>query len=86
VADGVEPGAKGLFYSPLLQALSISLRSMASLSPQPTVTHAMPRQLKPDEERTRILNSFGFRMVRVTNVDENIDGVQEMIALTLDAI
>jgi very-short-patch-repair endonuclease len=40
-------------------------------------THAISR----DAERTRILDSFGFRVVRVTNIDvyENLPGVLEMI-------
>ncbi len=51
-------------------------------------THSTAKQLAQDEERTRILTSLGFHIVRVTNVDvyENLEGVQEMIALTLNAI
>jgi len=49
------------------------------------VTHSSPRELARDSERTRILESCGFHVVRVTNVDvyENIDGVLEMIERTL---
>jgi very-short-patch-repair endonuclease len=41
--------------------------------------------LARDAERTHILSSLGFHIVRVTNIDvyENLDGVQEMIASTL---
>ena len=51
-------------------------------------THSTAKQLARDEERTRVLTSLGFHIVRVTNVDvyENLEGVQEMIALTLNAI
>jgi very-short-patch-repair endonuclease len=51
-------------------------------------THSTARQLARDDERTRILSSLGFNIVRVTNIDiyENIEGVQEMIALTLGSI
>ena len=51
-------------------------------------THSTATQLTRDRERERILSSLGFHVVRVTNVDvyENLDGVQEMIALTLGSI
>ena len=51
-------------------------------------THSTAKKLARDEERTRVLASLGFHIVRVTNVDvyENLEGVQEMIALTLDSI
>ena len=51
-------------------------------------THFTATELARDDERTRVLSSFGFHILRVTNVDvyENLDGVQETIALTLDSI
>jgi very-short-patch-repair endonuclease len=51
-------------------------------------THATAKQLARDDERTRVLSSLGFNIVRVTNIDiyENIEGVQEVIALTLGSI
>jgi len=51
-------------------------------------THSTSKELARDEERTSVLNSLGFHIVRVTNIDvhENLAGVQEMIALTLDSI
>jgi very-short-patch-repair endonuclease len=49
------------------------------------VTHSTDQELARDQERTRILESFGFLVARVTNVDvyENIEGVLEMIDRTL---
>ena len=49
------------------------------------VTHSTARELSRDAERTRVLESLGFLVVRVTNTDvsENIDGVLEMIDRTL---
>jgi very-short-patch-repair endonuclease len=51
-------------------------------------THSTKAELDRDVERTRILESLGFHIVRVTNMDvyENLEGVQEMIALTLNSI
>ncbi|HXW41539.1 MAG TPA: endonuclease domain-containing protein [Xanthobacteraceae bacterium] len=51
-------------------------------------THSTARELRHDAKRTRVLTSLGFHIVRVTNIDvyENIDGVQEMIALELGAL
>jgi very-short-patch-repair endonuclease len=51
-------------------------------------THSTVKQLARDDERTRILSSLGFHIVRVTNIDiyENLEGVQEMIASTLNSI
>ena len=48
-------------------------------------THSNAKALARDAERTHILSSLGFHIVRVTNIDvyENLDGVQEMIASTL---
>jgi very-short-patch-repair endonuclease len=48
-------------------------------------THSNPEAVTHDAERTQILNSPGFHVVRVTNIDvyDNLDGVQEMIASTL---
>ncbi|HEX5779160.1 MAG TPA: endonuclease domain-containing protein [Xanthobacteraceae bacterium] len=45
------------------------------------VTHGSQEEIARDETRTRLLDSIGFRVVRVTNIDvyENIDGVLEMI-------
>jgi len=49
------------------------------------VTHATDAELKRDTVRTRILESVGFIVVRVssTDVSENLDGVLEMIDRTL---
>jgi len=51
-------------------------------------THSTVGEVVHDAERTRILTSLGFHIVRVTNIDmyENLDGVQEMIASTLGSI
>jgi very-short-patch-repair endonuclease len=51
-------------------------------------THSTKTELARDAERTRILESLGFQIIRVTNVDvyENLEGVQEAIALTLNSI
>jgi very-short-patch-repair endonuclease len=51
-------------------------------------THSKVRELARDDERTRILSSLGFHIVRVSNIDvyENLNGVQEMIAMTLGSI
>lgn len=51
-------------------------------------THSITAELARDAERTRILESLGYHIVRVTNIDvyKNLDGVQEMIALTLNSI
>ncbi|MCC6734899.1 MAG: DUF559 domain-containing protein [Bauldia sp.] len=40
-------------------------------------THSRPREIARDDERTRVLESLGYRVVRVMNVDvhENIEGV-----------
>jgi very-short-patch-repair endonuclease len=45
-------------------------------------THWTPEQLAHDAQRTRYLESEGWRVLRVTNADvyENLDGVWEMIA------
>jgi very-short-patch-repair endonuclease len=49
------------------------------------VTHAQAEELARDEQRTRVIGSLGFLVVRVTNVDvyENLEGVLEMIDRTL---
>jgi len=49
------------------------------------VTHAAERELARDAERTRVLEAFGFHVVRVSNTDvyENLPGVLEMIDRTL---
>jgi very-short-patch-repair endonuclease len=48
-------------------------------------THSTDSELARDTERTRILESYGFLVFRVTNVDvfENLDGVLEAIDRTL---
>jgi len=48
-------------------------------------THSTSQEINRDIERTRVLESLGFLVVRVTNTDvyENIDGVMEMIDKTL---
>jgi very-short-patch-repair endonuclease len=49
------------------------------------VTHAQAEEVARDEHRARIIESPGFLVVRVTNVDvyENLEGVLEMIDRTL---
>jgi very-short-patch-repair endonuclease len=49
------------------------------------VTHSTTAALRRDEERTRVIESLGFLVVRVSNTDvyDNIDGVLEMIDRTL---
>jgi very-short-patch-repair endonuclease len=49
------------------------------------VTHDSKTAVVHDAERTAILESLGFHVVRVTNTDvyENLDGVLEMIDSTL---
>jgi very-short-patch-repair endonuclease len=48
-------------------------------------THGSPKEIRRDAGRTRALESLGFLLIRVTNMDvyENLDGVVEMIADTL---
>jgi very-short-patch-repair endonuclease len=48
-------------------------------------THSTAQELARDAERTRILESLGFQIVQVTNIDvyKNLDGVLEMIVATL---
>lgn len=48
-------------------------------------THSTDEELAHDKERTRILESLGFRVVRVTNTDVygNLEGVLEMIRMEL---
>jgi very-short-patch-repair endonuclease len=50
------------------------------------VTHTSKAAVVRDAERTEILESLGFHIVRVTNTDvyENLDGVLEMIDSTLN--
>ena len=49
------------------------------------VTHETDREIARDTERTRLLEAFGFNVVRVSNTDvyENLGGVLEMIDQTL---
>ena len=49
------------------------------------VTHDTERERAHDAERTHTLEAFGFHVVRVSNTDvyENLNGVLEMIDLTL---
>ncbi|HWE77836.1 MAG TPA: DUF559 domain-containing protein [Pseudolabrys sp.] len=49
------------------------------------VPHGSERELARDAERTRMLEAFGFHVVRVSNTDvyENLGGVLEMIDQTL---
>ena len=51
-------------------------------------THSTPSQLESDAERTRLLESHGFHIVRFTNEDvrENIVGVLEAILRELNSI
>jgi very-short-patch-repair endonuclease len=48
-------------------------------------THSTDGELKRDAVRTRTLESCGFLVVRVSNIDvyENLAGVMEMIDITL---
>jgi len=48
-------------------------------------THSTTGELRRDADRTRVLQSLGFIVVRVTNVElyENLEGVLEMIDRTL---
>jgi very-short-patch-repair endonuclease len=49
------------------------------------VTHSTERELGRDAERTRVLEAFGYHVVRISNTDvyKNLDGVLEMIGQTL---
>jgi len=49
-------------------------------------THSTERELARDAERTRVLESLGFHIVRVTNIDvyKNLGAVLEMIVGTID--
>ncbi|HMJ44572.1 MAG TPA: endonuclease domain-containing protein [Pseudolabrys sp.] len=48
-------------------------------------THSSARETLRDAQRTRTLESFGFLVVRISNLDvyENLEGVLEMIFDTL---
>jgi very-short-patch-repair endonuclease len=50
-------------------------------------THGKASEIARDAQRTRVLESLGFHVVRVTNTDvyKNLDGVLEMIWQTLGA-
>ena len=49
------------------------------------VTHSGTAQLARDQHRTHVIETLGFLVVRITNVDvyENLEGVLEMIDQTL---
>jgi very-short-patch-repair endonuclease len=49
------------------------------------VTHSEIEELARDEHRTRVIESLGFLVLRVTNVDvyDNLEGVLELIDQTL---
>jgi very-short-patch-repair endonuclease len=49
------------------------------------VTHSEPSEVKRDETRSRVLESCGFLVVRVSDTDvyENLEGVLEMIETSL---
>jgi|SRR5271165_6126852 len=49
------------------------------------VTHSASEELARDEYRMHVIESLGFLVVRVTNIDvyENIEGVLDMIDRTL---
>ena len=51
-------------------------------------THSEPIEIKRDGERTRILESFGFHIMRITNEDvyANIEGVLDTILHELGSI
>jgi very-short-patch-repair endonuclease len=48
-------------------------------------THSTDAELEHDSQRTRVLESFGFHVMRVNNLDiyNNLEGVLEMICNTL---
>jgi very-short-patch-repair endonuclease len=48
-------------------------------------THSTDTEIARDVERTRLLEAFGFQVVRVSNIEvyENLGGVLEMIDRTL---
>ena len=48
-------------------------------------THSTHSELEHDSQRTRVLESFGFHVIRVNNLDiySNLKGVLEMICDTL---
>jgi very-short-patch-repair endonuclease len=48
-------------------------------------THSTEAELQHDMERTRVLESCGFHVIRVSNVDlyDNLEGVLAFIDLTL---
>jgi len=49
------------------------------------VTHGPAREITRDSARTKLLEAFGFHVVRVSNIDvyENLGGVLDMIDQTL---
>src|SRR5262249_18697024 len=49
-------------------------------------THSTEREVARDAERTRVLETLGFHVVRVSNIDvyKNLEGVLEMIADNLN--
>jgi very-short-patch-repair endonuclease len=49
-------------------------------------THSTDAELAYDAERTRVLESLGFHVIRITNTDvyDNLDGVMEPICSTLE--
>ncbi|MCW5714896.1 MAG: endonuclease domain-containing protein [Bauldia sp.] len=48
-------------------------------------SHSRPREIARDEERTRVLESLGYRVIRVFNIDvyENLEGVIDGILTDL---
>ncbi len=51
-------------------------------------THSTDAETARDSNRTRALESFGFQVVRVSNLDvyNNLDGVLQMICDTLGSV
>jgi very-short-patch-repair endonuclease len=49
------------------------------------VTHSEPSEVERDEARSRVLESCGFLVVRISNTDvyENLEGVLEMIETSI---
>ncbi|PJG51753.1 hypothetical protein CVM73_29205 [Bradyrhizobium forestalis] len=49
------------------------------------VTHSSASEIERDEARTKVLESCGFLVIRVSNTDvyENLDGVLELIETSL---
>ena len=49
------------------------------------VTHSSPSETERDEARTKVLESCGFLVIRISNTDvyENLEGVLELVRTSL---